>query len=88
MANFIWTLALISTGIVTPVVQHVGYFKEEKDCQEAESNLKNQNLGLKLKVVCLQIKALPEPPTPTPVPVIKPPTPKETVGSSDAKSRK
>ncbi len=86
--NFIWTLALISTGIVTPVVQNIGYFKEEKDCQEAESNLKKQDLGLKLKVVCLQIKALPEPPTLTPVPVVKPPTPKETVGSSDAKSRK
>ena len=88
MVNFIWTLALISTGIVTPVVQNIGYFKEEKDCQEAESNLKKQDLGLKLKVVCLQIKALPEPPTLTPVPVVKPPTPKETVGSSDAKSRK
>ena len=88
MANFIWTLALISTGIVTPVVQHVGYFKEEKDCQEAESNLKKQDLGLKLKVVCLQIKALPDPPIPPPLPVVKPPTPKETVGSGDAKSRK
>ena len=86
MVNFVWTLALISTGIVTPVVQHVGYFKEEKDCQEAESNLKKQDLGLKLKVVCLQIKALPD--LPIPAPVVKPPTPKETVGSSDAKSRK
>ena len=88
MANFIWTLALISTGIVTPVIQHVGYFKEEKDCQEAESNLKKQDLGLKLKVVCLQIKALPDPPSPPPLPVVTPPTPKETVGSGDAKSRK
>ena len=88
MSNFVWTLALISTGIVTPIVQHVGYFKEEKDCQEAESNLKKQDLGLKLKVVCLQIKALPEPPILSPLPVIKPPTPKETVGSSDAKLKK
>ena len=88
MVNFVWTLALISTGIVTPIVQHLGYFKEEKDCQEAESNLKKQDLGLKLKVVCLQIKALPEPPIPPPLPVIKQSTPKETVGSSDAKSRK
>jgi len=88
MVNFIWTLALISTGIVTPVVQNIGYFKDEKDCQEAESNLKKQDLGLKLKVVCLQIKALPDLPIPQPPPVIKPPTPKETVGSGDAKSRK
>ena len=85
--NFMWTLALISTGIVTPNIQHMGYFKEEKDCQEAESNLKKQDLGLKLKVVCLQIKALPEPTIPPPV-VVKPPTPKETVGSSDARSKK
>ena len=84
--NFMWTLALISTGIVTPNIQHMGYFKEEKDCQEAESNLKKQDLGLKLKVVCLQIKALPEPTIPPTV--VKPPTPKETVGSSDARSKK
>ena len=84
--NFMWTLALISTGIVTPNIQHMGYFKEEKDCQEAESNLKKQDLGLKLKVVCLQIKALPEPTIPPPV--VKPPTPKEIVGSSDARSKK
>ena len=88
MANFVWTLALISTGIVTPIVQHVGYFKEEKDCQEAESNLKKQDLGLKLKVVCLQIKALPDPPVLPPPPVIKPPTPVETIGSSNARSKK
>ncbi len=85
MVNFVWTLALISTGIVTPVVQHVGYFKEEKDCQEAESNLKKQDLGLKLKVVCLQIKAAPEP---IPAPAIKPAAPRETIGSSDARSKK
>ena len=88
MANFVWTLALISMGIVTPIVQHVGYFKEEKDCQEAESNLKKQDLGLKLKVVCLQIKALPDPPVLPPPPVIKPPTPVETIGSSNARSKK
>lgn len=88
MSNFVWTLALISTGIVTPIVQHVGYFKEEKDCQEAESNLKKQDLGLKLKVVCLQIKALPDPPVLPPPPVIKPPTPVETIGSSNARSKK
>ena len=88
MSNFAWTLALISTGIVTPIVQHVGYFKEEKDCQEAESNLKKQYLGLKLKVVCLQIKALPDPPVLPPPPVVKPPTPVETIGSSNARSKK
>jgi hypothetical protein len=88
MTNFAWTLALISVGIVTPVVQHVGYFKDEKDCQEAESNLKKQDLGLKLKVICLQIKAIPDPPTPPPVATVKPPTPVETIGSSNAKSKK
>ena len=88
MTNFAWTLALISVGIVTPVVQHVGYFKDEKDCQEAESNLKKQDLGLKLKVICLQIKAIPDPPVPPPTPVVRPPTPVETIGSSDARSKK
>lgn len=88
MTNFAWTLALISIGIVTPSIQHIGYFKDEKDCQEAESNLKKQDLGLKLKVVCLQIKALPDPSIPTPAAIVKPPTPVETIGSSNAKSKK
>ena len=85
MANFVWTLALISVGIVTPTIQHIGYFQDEKDCQVAESNLKKQDLGLKLKVVCLQIKAAPDP---LPAPVIRPPTPVETTSSSDARSKK
>ena len=85
MENFVWTLALISAGIVTPNIQHIGYFKDEKNCQEAESNLKKQDLGVKLKVVCLQIKAMPVQP---PAAVGKPPAPKETVGSSDARSKK
>ena len=85
MANFAWTLALISVGIVTPTVQHIGYFQDEKDCQVAESNLKKQDLGLKLKVVCLQIKAAPDP---VPTPVVRPPTPVETINSSDARSKK
>jgi len=85
MANFVWTLALISVGIVTPTIQHIGYFQDEKDCQVAESNLKKQDLGLKLKVVCLQIKAAPDP---LPAPVVRPPTPVEAVNSSDARSKK
>lgn len=88
MTNFAWTLALISMGIVTPNIQHIGYFKDEKDCQEAESNLKKQDLGLKLKVICLQIKAIPDPITPPPAAIVKPPTPVETIGSSNAKSKK
>ena len=88
MANFVWTLALISTGIVTPTIQHLGYFEDEKDCQVAESNLKKQDLGFKLKVVCLQIKAAPDLPPPPPAPVVRPPTPVETIGSSDARSKK
>jgi len=88
MANFVWTLALISVGIVTPTIQHIGYFQDEKDCQVAESNLKKQELGLKLKVVCLQIKAAPDPLPPPPPPVVRTPTPVETIGSSDARSKK
>ncbi len=88
MANFVWTLALISVGIVTPTIQHIGYFQDEKDCQVAESNLKKQELGLKLKVVCLQIKATLDLPPPPPPPVVRTPTPVETIGSSDARSKK
>ncbi len=85
MSNFVWTLALISVGIVTPNIQHMGYFQDEKTCQEAKSSLTKQDLGVKLKVVCLQIKAAPEP---IPAPAIKPAAPRETVGSSDARSKK
>ena len=88
MNTFVWTLALISVGIVTPTIQHMGYFKDEKDCQEAESNLKKQDLGLKLKVICLQIKAIPDLITPPPAAIVKPPTPVETIGSSNARSKK
>lgn len=85
MSNFVWTLALISVGIVTPNIQHIGYFQDEKTCQEAQTSLNKQDLGSKLKVVCLQIKAVPDI---VPVPAVKPITPKETIGSSDARSKK
>lgn len=85
MSNFVWTLALISIGIVTPTIQHMGYFQDEKTCQEAQASLNKQDLGSKLKVVCLQIRAAPDP---VPAAVVKPVTPRETVGSSDARSKK
>ncbi len=88
MTNFAWTLALISVGIVTPSIQHIGYFKDEKDCQQAESNLKKQELGLKLKVVCLQVKAVPDLPVPPAAAVVKPASPVETIGSSNTRSKK
>lgn len=81
----IWTIALISVGIVTPSVQSVGSFIDEKDCTRALVELKSQELGLKLKGVCVQ-QIMP-PPAPPPAPV-KPLTPTESFNSSDAKSRK
>ena len=88
MQSTIWTIALISVGIVTPNIQHMGYFLEEKDCKQALVELKSQELGLKIKGVCIQHKMPPDPP-PVVVPApIKPPTPTESFGSSDAKSRK
>lgn len=81
----IWTIALISVGIVTPSVQSVGSFIDEKDCMRALVELKSQELGLKLKGVCVQQIIPPAPPPPAPV---KPPTPTESFNSSDAKSRK
>lgn len=88
MQSTIWTIALISVGIVTPNIQHMGYFLEEKDCKQALVELKSQELGLKLKGVCIQHKTPPDlPPVVTPPPV-KLPTPTESFGSSDAKSKK
>ena len=88
----IWTIALISVGIVTPSVQSVGSFLDEKDCTRALVELKSQELGLKLKGVCVQQIIPPPPPAPPPAPPppapVKPPTPTESFSSNDAKSRK
>ena len=88
MQSTIWTIALISVGIVTPNIQHMGYFLEEKDCKQALSELKSQDLGLKIKGVCIQHKVPLDPPPVVAPPPVKPPTPTESLGSSDAKSRK
>lgn len=82
----IWTIALISVGIVTPSVQSIGSFSDEKDCTKALTELKSQELGLKLKGVCVQ-QIIPTPPPAPPAPV-KPPTPTESFNSSDAKSKR
>lgn len=87
----IWTIALISVGIVTPSVQSVGSFLDEKDCTRALVELKSQELGLKLKGVCVQQiipPPPPAPPPPAPPAPVKPPTPTESFSSNDAKSRK
>ena len=84
----IWTIALISAGIVTPSVQSVGSFLDEKDCTRALVELKSQELGLKLKGVCVQQMIPPPPPAPPPPAPVKPPTPTESFNSNDAKSRK
>ena len=88
MQSTIWTIALISVGIVTPNIQHMGYFLEEKDCKQALSELKSQELGLKLKGVCIQHKVPLDPPPVVAPPPVKLPTPTESFGSSDAKSKK
>ena len=50
MQSTIWTIALISVGIVTPNIQNMGYFLEEKDCKQALVELKIQDLGLKISI--------------------------------------
>ena len=84
MQTTVWTIALISIGIVTPNVQQVGSFLDEKDCKQALIELKSQELGLKLKGVCVQQIIPPS----QPPPAVRPPTPTESFGSSDAKSKK
>lgn len=49
-----WTLAVISLGIVNPIVAYVGNFQEEAACQKALADLKSQNIPYKVACVPIQ----------------------------------
>jgi hypothetical protein len=78
MANMVWSIVIISAGIVSPVIQQIGGFQDEATCQRSLADLKSQ-LPVLHKMICVQY---PEPPVP-----VKPPTPppSQSVSSKDAK---
>jgi hypothetical protein len=79
MANMVWSIVIISAGIVSPVIQQIGSFQDEAGCQRSLADLKSQ-LPVLHKMVCVQY---PEPPPPPPPP---PPRPNsQSVSSKDAK---
>ena len=78
MANMVWSIVIISAGIVSPVIQQIGSFQDEATCQRSLTDLKSQ-LPVLHKMVCVQY---PEPPIPVKPP---PPPPSQSVSSKDAK---
>jgi hypothetical protein len=79
MANTVWSIVIISAGIVSPVIQQIGSFQDEAACQRSLADLKSQ-LPVLHKMVCVQY---PEPP---PAPPPPPPRPNsQSVSSKDAK---
>lgn len=82
MQDFIWTIALISFGLITPTTQYVGNFQEESTCLKTVSELKIQQLNPQIKAVCVQIPKSQLPPTPV---VQKPKEPSNSIGSRDAR---
>jgi hypothetical protein len=79
MANMVWSIAIISAGIVSPVIQQIGSFQDEAACQRSLADLKSQ-IPVQHKMICVQY---PEPLIPPPPP---PPPPKsQSISSKDAK---
>ena len=42
MANMVWSIAIISAGIVSPVIQQIGSFQDEAACLRSLADLKSQ----------------------------------------------
>ena len=79
MANMVWSIVIISAGIVSPVIQQIGSFQDEAACQRSLADLRSQTPVLH-KMLCVQNT---EPPPPPPPP---PPRPNsQSVSSKDAR---
>ena len=82
MGNYVWSIVIVSAGIISPVIQNVGTFKDEATCKSSLADLKSQ-LPLTFKSLCVQYQ---EPP---PKPVLPPPAPQPppsvSFGSKDAR---
>ena len=81
MANMVWSIVIISAGIVSPVIQQIGSFQDEATCQRSLADLKSQTPVLH-KMLCVQY---PEPPPPPPPAPAKPPPPSQSTSSRDAR---
>jgi len=82
MANMVWSIAIISVGIVSPVIQQIGYFQDEATCQRSLADLKSQT-PVQHKMVCVQYPEPPPPPPPAKPP--PPPPPSQSTSSKDAR---
>jgi len=82
MANMVWSIVLISAGIVSPVIQQIGSFQDEAACQRSLADLKSQT-PVQHKMVCVQYPEPPPPPAPAKPP--PPPPPSQSVSSKDAR---
>lgn len=80
MGSYVWSIVIISAGIISPVIQNVGNFKDEATCKSSLADLKSQ-LPLAFKTFCVQY---PEPPA-KPVVATPPPPPSSSVSSKDAR---
>jgi len=81
MDNFVWSIVIISAGIISPVIQNVGNFKDEAACKSSLADLKSQ-LPLTFKTFCVQYPEPPPKPVAAPVPL---PSPSTSVSSKDAR---
>ena len=79
MANMVWSIAIISVGIVSPVIQQIGNFQDEATCLRSLTDLKSQT-PVQHNMVCVQY---PEPPPPAKPP--PPPPPSQSFNSKDAR---
>ena len=77
----IWSIVIISAGIVSPVIQQIGSFQDEATCQRSLADLRSQTPVLH-KMVCVQY---PEPPPPLPPPKPPTPPPSQSISSKDAR---
>ena len=81
MGNYVWSIVIISAGIISPVIQNVGNFKDEAACKSSLADLKSQ-LPLTFKTFCVQYPEPPPKPVAAPVPL---PSPSTSVSSKDAR---
>jgi hypothetical protein len=81
MGNYVWSIVIVSAGIISPVIQNVGNFKDEATCKSSLADLKSQ-LPLAFKTFCVQY---PEPPPKPVVAPVPPPSPSTSVSSKDAR---
>ena len=81
MGNYVWSIVIISAGIISPVIQNVGNFKDEAACKSSLADLKSQ-LPISFKTFCVQYA---EPPPKPVLPPTPPPAPSSSVSSKDAR---